>query len=170
VRLPSWNGKGPGKTSFLQFVDFPLIIYSLDIQMRVLDNFISPIPDFEGDILILAIPILAWTPSAELANDASVGPSARSLRTQAGKRKAAATLPPPKKAKKVMGKRSGGIKIIDPSPKASVTWTPPKGPQGKFTMRQSNRYSLHNFSFFLELHCNSAFCAGLRKISNRMLL
>jgi hypothetical protein len=128
VRLLSWNGKGPGKTSFLQFVDFPLIIYSLDIQMRVLDNFISPILDFEGDILILAIPILARTPNAESADDASAGPGARSSRTRAGKRKVAATLPPLKKAKKVMGKRYSGIKIIDPSPKASLTWTPPKGP------------------------------------------
>lgn len=109
--------------------------------MQGMDNFISPVSGFEGDIPIPTIPISARIPNVESANDSSACPSARSSMTRAGKRKAATTLPPSKKAKKVVGKRFDGVMINDPVPKPSTTLTPTKGPRGKFTMRRSNRYA-----------------------------
>jgi hypothetical protein len=44
--------------------------------MQALDNFISPIPGFKGDIPIPAIPVSAQSPSDELASDPSVKASA----------------------------------------------------------------------------------------------
>jgi hypothetical protein len=105
MRPSSWNGNGPHKAMCLQFVECPLIIYPPYNQIHALDSFISPIPGFEGDILILAILMLARTPSAESAHDLSVGTSAGSSRTRAGKCKATTTLPPSKKAKKVGGQK-----------------------------------------------------------------
>jgi hypothetical protein len=90
--------------------------------MQTLDNFISPIPNFEGDILIPAIPVLAQPPGGEADNDPSTGASAGVPRTRAGKRKATAHPTPQKKAKKVAGKSLGGIKINEPAP------TPPSDP------------------------------------------
>jgi hypothetical protein len=75
--------------------------------MQTLDNFISPIPDFEGDIPILAIPVSAQPPSSEAESDPSTGASVNASRTQAGKRKATANLTPQKKAKKAAGKPLG---------------------------------------------------------------
>jgi hypothetical protein len=55
----------------------------------VLDNFIAPIPRFEGDILFLTISVSAWSPSGESASDPSDRSSVGVSKTRAGKRKAA---------------------------------------------------------------------------------
>jgi hypothetical protein len=55
-----------------------------------LDSFISPIPGFEGDILILAIPVSAHSPGGEAIDDPSVGFSTDASMTRANKRKATA--------------------------------------------------------------------------------
>jgi hypothetical protein len=88
--------------------------------LQVLDSFISLIPGFEGDILILVILISTQSPSGESEGDSMTGASAVSLRTRVGKCKASATPPLQKKAKKVVGKKPGGIKINDPVPKSST--------------------------------------------------
>jgi hypothetical protein len=62
--------------------------------MQALDNFISPIPGFDGDILILAIPVSARPPGDESTSDPSAGASASALKTQVGKRKAIANSHP----------------------------------------------------------------------------
>jgi hypothetical protein len=62
--------------------------------MQALDSFISPIPGFEGDIPIPAIPILAQPPGDESTSDSSAGVSASALKTWAGKRKATANPTP----------------------------------------------------------------------------
>jgi hypothetical protein len=68
------------------------------MQLQALDRFIPPpIPRFEGDSPIHVVPNSAQTPRAESACDSSIGPNSGSSRTQAGKRKASATLPTPKK-------------------------------------------------------------------------
>jgi hypothetical protein len=60
--------------------------------MQALDNFISPVPGFDGDILILAIPVLA----RPLGDEPTSGPSAgaNALKTWVGKRKATANPTP----------------------------------------------------------------------------
>jgi hypothetical protein len=88
--------------------------------MQALDSFISPIPRFEGDIPIPAMPISARPPSGESANDPSARASAGASKTHAGKRNAFANPIPHKKAKKAMGKSTGGIKINKPATKASL--------------------------------------------------
>jgi hypothetical protein len=50
--------------------------------MQALDNFISPIPGFEGDIPILTITVLAQPPGGEVDSDPSTGASAGTLRTR----------------------------------------------------------------------------------------
>jgi hypothetical protein len=54
--------------------------------MQALDNFISPVLDFNGNILILAISVLAWPPGDKSTNDPSV--RAGALKTQVDKQKA----------------------------------------------------------------------------------
>jgi hypothetical protein len=49
--------------------------------MQALDNLISPIYRFEGDIPILAIPISTQSPNGESVNDPSVGANARASKT-----------------------------------------------------------------------------------------
>jgi hypothetical protein len=71
--------------------------------MQDLDNFISPIPAFEGDIQISAVPILAHDPGVESSEDPSAGSSASALRTQACKQTAPINLNTPKKAKRLSG-------------------------------------------------------------------
>jgi hypothetical protein len=95
--------------------------------MQTLDSFISPIPRFEGDISILAIPVSTRSPSDESINDPSAGASAGALKTQTSKWKLSANPPPQKKTKKAAGKSSSGIKINEPVPKASPTSTPHVG-------------------------------------------
>jgi hypothetical protein len=92
----------------------------LNVWMQALDSFISPIPGFEGDIPIPAMPISARSPSGESANDPSARASAGASKTHAGKRNAFANPIPHKKAKKAMGKSTGGIKINKPATKASL--------------------------------------------------
>jgi hypothetical protein len=103
----------------------------LYLQVQALDNFISPIPEFEGDIPIPAIPVSAQTPSGDVG----------STRTRASKRKAVAPPPTLKKAKTSTGKLTGGIKINKPSPSLPSALTPPQAPQKKVLMRQSNKYA-----------------------------
>jgi hypothetical protein len=84
--------------------------------MQTLDSFISPILGFEGDIPILAIPVLTRSPSGESAIDPLAGASARALKTLTGKWKAAAYPIPQKKTRKATWKSSSAIKINEPAP------------------------------------------------------
>jgi hypothetical protein len=99
--------------------------------MQALDNFISPIPGFEEDILILAILVSTRSPSEKSAIDPSTGASARASNTQTDKQKVAANLTPQKETKKVAEKSSSGIKINEPIPKVSPAPTPPSGSEQK---------------------------------------
>jgi hypothetical protein len=78
-------------------------------------------------MLIPSILVSAHPPSAEADSDPSGRASVDTLGTRAGKQKATANPTPDKKAKKVVGKSSGGIKINEPAPKAP-SLTPPSGP------------------------------------------
>jgi hypothetical protein len=104
--------------------------------MQALDSFISLVPRFDGDILILAIPVLARPPRDESMSDPSVGASACAIKTRAGKWKATTNLTPQKKAKKTMGRSAGGIIINDPTPKAQAL-TPPLGARWKMPIQRS---------------------------------
>jgi hypothetical protein len=106
-----------------------------------LDSFNSTIPGFKGDDLILANPISARAPNTKSTDDSLANPSVGSSSTLVGKRKDIAALSPLKKLKKVVGKKTRGVKINDHVPKPSSTPTPPKGTWGKFNMRRSNKYS-----------------------------
>jgi hypothetical protein len=79
IRVEKDPVRRPGQYNFL----IPLKSYVSFVWMKVLDSFISPIPRFDGDIPILAIPVLAQPPS-----DPSAGASASGLKTGVGKRKA----------------------------------------------------------------------------------
>jgi hypothetical protein len=92
--------------------------------MQDLDSFISPIPGFEGDIQIPAIPASACDPGAESSQGPSIRSGAKSSWTQASKRKAPVDPSYQKKAKKAPGKPPGRIKISDSKPKAPAL-TPP---------------------------------------------
>jgi hypothetical protein len=61
-----------------------LTSYVSFVWMQALDSFISPIPSFNGDILILAVPVLAWSPGDEPMSDpsASASSSASCSKTQ----------------------------------------------------------------------------------------
>jgi hypothetical protein len=106
-----------------------------------MDHFISPIPGFEGDIPFPTILVSTRSPSSELANDPSVGAGAGASKTQAGKCKATANPAPQKKAKKAASKSIGGIKINEPTPKASPTPTPPSRSWKKILIHRSGRYT-----------------------------
>jgi hypothetical protein len=82
--------------------------------MQALDNFISPIPDFYGDIPIPVVPVLARPPGDEPVSDPSAGASVSALKTWVGKRKATAKSTPPKKTRKPTGRSVGRI---NPLPK-----------------------------------------------------
>jgi hypothetical protein len=112
--------------------------------MQTLDSFISPILGFEGDIPILAIPVLTRSPSGESAIDPLAGASARALKTLTGKWKAAAYPIPQKKTRKATGKSSSAIKINEPAPKASPALTPSDSRQN-IPIRQSKRYTCHDY-------------------------
>jgi hypothetical protein len=94
--------------------------------MQDLDNFISPIPSFEGDIPIPAMPISAHPPGDKAIDKPSTETSAS--KTRASKQKATANPTLQKKAKKTTGKCSSGIKINKPMTKASAL-TPLSGPR-----------------------------------------
>jgi hypothetical protein len=68
-----------------------------------LDSYISPIPRFEGDILVPVILVSVRSPSGESASYPSARVSAGASSTRVGKYKPSATLTPIKKAKKVSG-------------------------------------------------------------------
>jgi hypothetical protein len=108
--------------------------------MHDLDNFISPIPSFEGDILTLAIPVSTRSPGYEAIDDPSTRSSVGASRTRANKRKATANPTPQKKAKKATWRSSSGIKINEPMPKTSAL-TPPSGPRKGISIHRSRRYS-----------------------------
>jgi hypothetical protein len=59
--------------------------------MHDLDTFISPIPGFEGDIPIPAIPVSARPPSGEAIDDPSAEANVGASKTRASKRKATTT-------------------------------------------------------------------------------
>jgi hypothetical protein len=106
--------------------------------MQALDSLTSPIPEFEGDISIPAIPVSVWSPGGESANDPSAGASAEASKTRSGKRKVASIQTPEKKA---TSKSTSRIKINEPAPKASFALTPLLGSRRKTPICQSNRYS-----------------------------
>jgi hypothetical protein len=112
----------------------------LIVRMQDLDNFISSIPSFEGDIPISAIPIFARPPGSEAIDDPSIGSSAGASKTQSSKRKATVNLTPQKKARKATEKSSSRITINEPMPKLSTS-TPPSGPQKGIPIHRSRRYT-----------------------------
>jgi hypothetical protein len=79
--------------------------------MQALDNFISPVPGFNGDILIMTILVLAWPPSDKPMSDPFAEASASTLKTRVGKRKATVNATPQKKARKTTGRSAGGILV-----------------------------------------------------------
>jgi hypothetical protein len=97
--------------------------------MQALDSFISPIPSFEGDIPIPAIPVSAQPPGDEADSDPSTGASAGIPRTQARKRKATANPSPTKKTKKAPGKPPGesrSMNLYPQYPHRLFHWLPVK--------------------------------------------
>jgi hypothetical protein len=118
--------------------------------MNDLDNFISPIPRFEGDIPILAISISAHHPVAKSSQDPSTRFGADTSWTRASKRKAPIDPSFQKKAKKAPRKPLGGIKISDPKPKAPAS-TPPSGTQKGIPILRSKRYDyLQHFLLWID--------------------
>jgi hypothetical protein len=107
--------------------------------MQALDNFISPVPGFDDDISISAVPISARPPGDEPASD----PSSAS-KTRAGKQKATANPTPHKKATEAMGRSLSGIRINEPAPKAPAL-TPPSGPRLKILIHYSKRYIRYEY-------------------------
>jgi hypothetical protein len=118
--------------------------------MQGLGSFISPVPGFDGDIPIPAIPVSARSPSDESTSDPSAGADASALKTRAGKRKATANLTLQKKVRKTTRKSAGEIKINEPTSKSSAL-TPTSGPQWKIPIQCSKRYTHHEYNFFLTL-------------------
>jgi hypothetical protein len=112
--------------------------------MQALDNFISPVPGFDDDISIPAVPVSARPPGDEPASDPSSGASASASKTQAGKQKATANPTPHKKAKEIMGRSLSGIRINEPTPKAPAL-TPPSGPRLKILIHYSKRYIRYEY-------------------------
>jgi hypothetical protein len=115
------------------------MISFLDYRMQALDSFIAHVPNFEGDLLILAIPLSARPFNSRTTEDPTIGTSADTLRTRAGKCKASTTPTPQRKAKKSVGKSLGGIKINEPSPRMSAS-TPPSGSWKGIPIFHSKRY------------------------------
>jgi hypothetical protein len=111
--------------------------------MQALDNFISPVPRFDSDISILAIPVSARPPSDESTSDPSVGASASTLKARDGKWKATANQTPLKKARKTIGKSMGRITINEPTPNAHAL-TPPSGPWRKILIQRSKSTLIMN--------------------------
>jgi hypothetical protein len=89
----------------------------MSVWMQALDNFISPIAGFEGDISIPTIPVSARPPDDESISDPSVGAGASALKTWAGKWKATANSTPLKKPRKPWGNPLTGSKLMNPRPR-----------------------------------------------------
>jgi hypothetical protein len=134
--------------------------------MQALDSFIFPVPSFDGDIPIPAIPISTWPPSDESTNDPSTGASGSTLKTRAGKRKVPANLTPPKKARKTIGKSAAGIKINEPAPNAPAS-TPPSGPRRKISIQRSKRYAHQEYVSSLTIFLFVSLCAECPRTSTR---
>jgi hypothetical protein len=112
--------------------------------MQALDSFISPVPDFNGDILILAVSVLAQRPGDETVCDPYARASASASKTQASKWKATAKPIPQKKAKKATWRSSRGIRIDKSAPKAPAL-TPPSGIWTRILIHHSKRYTRHDY-------------------------
>jgi hypothetical protein len=115
--------------------------------MQDFDSFILPILGFEGDVLIPAIPILACDLGAEPSEDPPTGSSASTPRTRAYKRKAHIDPNPPKKAREIVEKPLGGLKITGPKSK-TLALTPAPRTQKGIPILQSKRYIHHKSSLF----------------------
>jgi hypothetical protein len=113
--------------------------------MQALDSFISPVPDFDGDIPILAVPVLVWPPGDEPVSVPSIGASASDSKTWARKQKATTNPTPQKKAKKATGRSSSGIRIDEPAQKAPAL-TPPSGLWPKILIHHLKRYTCHEYA------------------------
>jgi hypothetical protein len=110
--------RDPIRRSCLNQYCYPLKSYIVNVWMHALDNFIFPIPGFEEDIPIPAIPVSARSPSDRLASDPSARASAGASKTHAGKQKATANPTPQKKAKKTPHANPlVGSKSMNPHPK-----------------------------------------------------
>jgi hypothetical protein len=71
--------------------------------MHASNSFISPVPDFDGEILIPAIPYSASPPSNEPMSDPPTRANASASETPVGKRKASANPTPQKKGQENHG-------------------------------------------------------------------
>jgi hypothetical protein len=69
--------------------------------MQALNSFISPVPNFDGEIPILAIPYSARPPNNEPMSDPPTGANASASKTQVGKQKASANPTPQKKGQEI---------------------------------------------------------------------
>jgi hypothetical protein len=127
--------RDPVRQISLIFINFLLVTYLLHVQFQVLDSLLSTIPGFKID----SKTILAWTWSAESADDSLAGYGARSSRTRARKHKAVDTPPQKKKPWKEVRNRASGIKINNPVSNPSTAPTPPESTRGRFNFHQSNR-------------------------------
>jgi hypothetical protein len=113
-------------SSFVLFFSWSNILF---VKCRPWSNIlfvIAPIPGFEGDVPILAIPLPTRPSDSQTVDDSAVETSANRPKTRTGKHKAPVIPNPQKKAKKSMGKFSGGIKINEPAPEKPAS-TPPSG-------------------------------------------
>jgi hypothetical protein len=112
--------------------------------MQVLDSFISLVR-LDGDILILAVLVLARPPSDEPVSNLSVGASANASKTRSSKWKAVANSTSQKKTKKDTGRSSSGIRIDEPRPKSFASIFP-LGPRSKIPIHRSKRYTHHEYA------------------------
>jgi hypothetical protein len=71
--------------------------------MQALNNFISPIPSFNGDIPFLAAPVSARPSGDESIGDLSARASASASKTRVGKQKATVTRLLRKRLRKLWG-------------------------------------------------------------------
>jgi hypothetical protein len=113
--------------------------------MQVLDSFISLVR-LDGDILILAVLVLARPPSDEPVSNLSVGASANASKTRSSKWKAVANSTSQKKTKKATGRSSSGIRIDEPTPKSFASIFPFLGPRSKIPIHRSKRYTHHEYA------------------------
>jgi hypothetical protein len=137
--------------------------------MQALDSFISPIPGFEGDIPILAIPISTYPPSGEYLENPSAGPSVDTSKTQTGKWKATTNPTLQKKVKKAKEKPSRGIKTNEPTPKAPTS-TPPSVPRKESRSTDQEGIPISSIFFITEHLVIMNLHAGCPKISTQLPL
>jgi hypothetical protein len=92
----------------------------LIVRMQDLDSFISPIPGFEGDILIPTIPISAHSPGSEAIEDSSTESSAAHRRLELKSGKQLPTRLPRRKPTKLPGSLHAGFRLMNLFPKHLV--------------------------------------------------